>query len=309
MLALERLGFIVNMKKSVLIPNHRMEFLGVMIDTSSMQLSLPSTKVAKIRQQCSALVAQKQVTVRTLAKLIGVLSSTVQAVLPAPLHYRELQMLKTKGLMYGKSYGTTVMLTPECLAELRWWILHLDQCNAKSVLSPGPDLIIESDASRSGWGAATTGQSVKGHWTAEELQDQINALELRAVWLALRAFARQRSNVHIHVRVDNKTAMAHINKMGGTRSKKLGGITRQLWLFYLDQKISLSAEYVPGKLNIRRTDYPGWVQKPATGRWTSRCLPSWSVNSDPFRGICLPAGKMLNFPGSSVGSWTRMQRQ
>ena len=247
---LERLGFIVNMKKSVLVPSQKVEFLGMMVDTCAMQLSLPKAKVVKIRQQCSELVQQKRVTVRALAKLIGVLSSTMQAVLPAPLHYRELQMLKTRGLMYGKCYGAIVTLTPECLTELRWWMLHLDQCNAKSVLSPGPDLIIESDASRSGWGAAAAGQTVRGHWTPEELQDQINALELRAVWLAVRSFASQKSNAHIHVRVDNRTAMAHINRMGGTRSKKLIGITRQLWQFCLDRKISLSAEYVPGKFNV-----------------------------------------------------------
>ena len=247
---LERLGFLVNGKKSQLVPSREMEFLGMRLNTVSMTMSLPQGKVAAIQQQCAELVTQRSVSVRVLAKLIGVLSSTMQAVLPAPLHYRQLQMLKTKGLLAGKSYGTIVTLPPECLEELRWWVLHLEHCNSKPLLSPGPDLIIETDASQSGWGATVNGQTVSGHWTMLEREDQINALELRAVWLALKTFARDRTNCHVHVRADNITAVSHINRMGGTRSSKLVGITLALWQFCLDRQIMLSAEYLPGKLNV-----------------------------------------------------------
>ena len=128
-------------------------------------------------------------------------------------------------------------------------MLHLEHCNSKPLLSPGPDLIIETDASRSGWGATANGQMVKGHWTMTESEDQINALELRAVWLALKTLAKDRVNCHVHVRADNVTAVSHINRMGGTRSSKLVGITLELWQFCLDRQIFLSAEYLPGKLN------------------------------------------------------------
>ncbi len=46
--------------------------------------------------------------VKTIAKVIGKLTSSMQAVFPAPLHYRHLQRLQIKGLLRGKSYEAMV---------------------------------------------------------------------------------------------------------------------------------------------------------------------------------------------------------
>ena len=48
---LQNLGFIINQKKSVFIPVQKIEFLGVMIDSLEMTLSLPQEKVHKIVTQ------------------------------------------------------------------------------------------------------------------------------------------------------------------------------------------------------------------------------------------------------------------
>ena len=52
------------------------------------------------------------------------------------------------------------------------------------------------------------------------------------------------------LRMDNTTAVAYLNHMGGTQSQTLAAYAKQLWLWCLNRGITLSAEYLPGEMNI-----------------------------------------------------------
>ena len=53
-----------------------------------------------------------------------------------------------------------------------------------------------------------------GKWL-ENQEDHMNYLELKAILLAVRAYQRHwRGNRHIHIRLDNTTAIAYVNNMG-----------------------------------------------------------------------------------------------
>ena len=66
------------------------DFLGFTVDARKMLLLLPKEKMAKTIKACSHLLNQERTTPRKLAHLIGMLTSTLPAVLPALLHYRAL---------------------------------------------------------------------------------------------------------------------------------------------------------------------------------------------------------------------------
>ena len=53
-----------------------------------------------------------------------------------------------------------------------------------------------------------------GPWSTQERKLHINALELKAAELAVKALTKENSNLHIHLKMDNVTAVAHVNKMG-----------------------------------------------------------------------------------------------
>ena len=53
---LQLLGFVLNLKKSVLTPTQRIDFLGVTVDLSTMTLSLPQKKVSEVQKQCLELL-------------------------------------------------------------------------------------------------------------------------------------------------------------------------------------------------------------------------------------------------------------
>ena len=99
---LENLGFVINLEKSSFVPTQNMEFLGFVVNTQAMTLLLPNSKVESIKSHCNYLLALPEVSVRDLSQLIGKLTASIQAIFPAPLHYRHLQHLKHQALHYER---------------------------------------------------------------------------------------------------------------------------------------------------------------------------------------------------------------
>ena len=100
-----------------------------------------------------------------------------------------------------------------------------------------------------GLGSSLPGHSYKRPLDPTRGSLHINALELMAALFAVRAFTANRTDIHVHLRMDNRTAITYILKMGDTRSTVLLQIAQELWEFSLSNKIILTAEYLPGVLN------------------------------------------------------------
>jgi hypothetical protein len=138
--------------------------------------------------------------------------------------------------------------------------------NGKAISASIPDLIIYSDASLSGWGAALNGASASGLWTSEDKSRHINELELLAALWALKSFTAGASNIAIQLMLDNRTAVAYVNKSGGTRSRNLCSIAARIAEWCEDRLLTVSAVYLPGALNIladrlsrMRPDVSDWM--------------------------------------------------
>ena len=267
---LESLGFIVNAEKSLQIATQKIEFLGYIIDSVRMDISLPVQKMRDIRSECRHLLRDKVTTVRKLARLVGMLVATNLAVPPAPLHYRALQALKIDALHRHHSYESVVILNHQSTLDLKWWIDHLTRQNGSPIVQSPPTMIIESDASNSGWGACSNNLATGGQWSASETLLHINAKELLAAFLALQTFARDKTDTHIRLKIDNITAVYFINRKGGTHSKILMDITSQMWGWCMERKIYISAEHLPGKLHTvadqesrARPDSSEWKLNPS----------------------------------------------
>ena len=247
---LENLGFVINLKKSVLSPVQKIEFLGMTVDSLTLCLALPRDKVRSIRRECESLIANPTTTVRQLAHLLGRLSSSIQAVFPAPLYYRYLQQAKIQALRSGGHYESQVVLNQEAIEELQWWAENLMAWNGRALAQPDPSIIIESNASREGWGAHCNGLSTGGLWSQSEQFLHINCLELLAGSFAIKCFAKDKTNIHIQLFMDNVTALTFINKMGRTKSRVLASLSRELWQWCLQTQIAVSAAHISGILNV-----------------------------------------------------------
>ena len=88
---LQHLGLLINIKKSYLERTSTLEFLGVIVDSSEITLSLPKEKLRKGQNHCQGILEKGEVTAMGLRKVIGRLPSTTIVFLPAPLLYCHLQ--------------------------------------------------------------------------------------------------------------------------------------------------------------------------------------------------------------------------
>ena len=69
-----------------------------------------------------------------------------------------------------------------------------------------------------GWRAVCAGEKIGGRWTDQERRLHINCLELMAVFHAVQTSAKDKRHMVIQVHLDNTTAVAYINHLGGTKS-------------------------------------------------------------------------------------------
>lgn len=122
------------------------------------------------------------------------------------------------------------MLVKEKLAEdITWWIENA-QIGINLIRTQQFTLEIFSDSSLTGWGAHCEKKSVFGFWSQEERRHHINYLELLAVSFALKCFASHLSGKEILLRLDNITAVAYVNKMGGVHFPHLSELAREIWV-------------------------------------------------------------------------------
>lgn len=62
------------------------------------------------------------------------------------------------------------------------------------------------------------------------------------------------SNLNVHLKTDNITAMYYVNKMGGTKSKNMCRLSLDIWNDCLKNKTNLFASYIPG-IDNKEADY------------------------------------------------------
>ena len=176
---LECMGYIINWKVSITDPAQILEFLGLIVDTVSMELRLPLDKLKKIRAESRKLAREQITSARSLARLLQKMYATTPVIPPAPLFCRHLQMSLTRALEESsQSYETTVTFSPEGREELTWWDNHMSRWNGKSLVKTEIDTVIDSDASLMGWGATSSQQRTGGPCSAEESKMNHHSQEL-----------------------------------------------------------------------------------------------------------------------------------
>jgi len=278
---LQFLGFLININKSELNPSHKMQFLGMDLDSVKMLVSLPQEKVLKIKSQCQGILGKTSIKVRELASLVGRLSSSTIAILPAPLQYRSIQRKLIQGLALNSNYDSLVEVNKEMKVELNWWIQKLSVSNGRALIPTSPQMTISTDASTQGWGAYCMGRRTGGPWTFTEKKLHINALELKAIHIALMTFVRIFPEVKaVHIQTDNMTALSYLVKMGGTKSLVLTQLSKELWEFILAQGITITAEHLPGKLNVEADTQSRMVNDSS----------EWKLSPIVFNKLCQQRG-------------------
>ncbi len=247
---LDALGFVPHPKKSVFIPTQTLVFLGFLLNSINMTVSLTSEKAKKLKSAVSCLLSCETPSIREVAQVLGLIISIFPGVMYGPLHFRLTEHEKSKALKQNAgNFDAMMSLTPLARDELQWWIDSIDTA-VNEIHRPDPQITIRTDASKQGWGCAVNDLTTGGLWTASEKENHINYLEMMAVFFGLQAYKQLVSNKHVKVLVDNTTVQVILNKMGTSHSPNLNTLVKTIWDWCISNHIWLTVARIPGKENI-----------------------------------------------------------
>ena len=89
-----KLGFTIHPGKSVLVPTQHIIFLGSVIDSVKMTITLTEERKQSIYIFCQNILSNYQATIRELVQIIGVIVFSFRAVPYGQKCYRELEKCK-----------------------------------------------------------------------------------------------------------------------------------------------------------------------------------------------------------------------
>ena len=184
----ETSGICHKLDKVCMTPVQEIEFLDLITNSVTLELSLKKTKILKVVSECQNLLNNPQTSILELTSLIGLLTSIIQAVLPARLNWHFLQMQQMSSLFENLSYLDKIVLNENSKIELNLWVQNLELCNGRALIQPPAELLIQTDASTKGWrGETCNGVSTGRMWSAHKMKNDLNVLELLAIKLAKRS--------------------------------------------------------------------------------------------------------------------------
>ena len=273
-----RLGFRINVEKSVLQPSQKLTFLGYVIDSKEMSVSPTKEKKVKVKDAVTKLLYTKKPKIRTVASILGLLNDVCKGCEYGQAYLKNLEILKIKALRKVGRVGFEgrMKISWICKDDLKWWLHHIDTTK-KPIRLGNPNVSLETDASMLGWGAVLNDHKAGGRWSIEEASQHINVLELKAVELGLKTLCSSvKPHQGIKVLCDNTTSVAYLKHKGGTKSFECNEIANNIWRWCEGRKIWLTVSHVPGILNVK-ADFESRNFSDDT---------EWAVNRKLFDKVC-----------------------
>ena len=269
------LGIVVNPQKSDLVPSQVVQYLGVVIDSTSFRASPSEERISRLQSTAAEFQSCASPPASLWLSLLGVLSSLAHLVPGGRLRMRSLQLCLHRS-WDRQDLEDPVYASMECLRDLQWW-LHLPRLSlGVSLCQVSPDLPFWSDASDVGWGAHLDRQIAPGLWDTHQAALSINARELIAVQLGLHQFQSSLQGRTVVVFCDNTTAVAYLHKEGGTRSPLLDTLAQEILRWTESLSICLAPQFLPGSNNVLADALSRPHQLPHS---------EWSLNPTVFQSL------------------------
>ena len=264
------LGFELALEK-VVKPSQSVKYLGLLIDSVKMELSLPPDKLKKLYDLVLRFSSENKTraTKHELDSLCGVIAHASKVVRGGRTFSRRLINLSSS--ISGKH---DVIALPDWFkADLQWWLSFCQVFNGKApiidtrILIPYP---VETDSSLSGFGCIWNDDYVVGSWSDHSLihadidipwdhwaqgpvfvkeNPDINLLELWPILVSVWRWGRAWTGCKVRFKSDNTQVVRMLNT-GRSRSIHCMAWLRELfWLCFLHD-IHITSEYISTHDNI-----------------------------------------------------------
>lgn len=180
---LESLGFIINYSKSSTTPSKRCKYMGFVLDSKKYQVEITNEKRTQVKKMLDSVELGSRYRIRFIAQLIGVLIACIPGVEYGRAYSKRLERAKWLALLINnKNFEGFMLLKEDVFEDIRWWKDNI-MLTSSRIKSHNYKLVLTSDASRTGWGAESSGVVTQGFWSIQDQKFRINYLELLAAFL------------------------------------------------------------------------------------------------------------------------------
>jgi len=230
-------------------PSTCMVFLGILLDTVNLTLSVTSDRLTEILELLQVWQSKASATKKEVQTLVGKLNFVATCVRPGRLFISRM-------LEFLRSYKdeNSRVVSDEFLKDVHWWSKFVVQYNGVSMMPmvdwSDPDEILASDACLVGAGGWFNGKYFHCEFP-DFIQSQslhINALELLTIIVCIKLWARFWKGQRIVIDCDNKVSVDVINS-GRAKDVFLLKCLRELvWLAAI-YEFEIKARHIPGVTN------------------------------------------------------------
>ena len=241
-------GTPVHPAKSVL-PTQELVFLGVIVDSCKMQLSLGQDKCQALQQKLLRVQQRKRVVKREVESLVGSLNWAAEVVRGGHTFMRGLIHAMNK----VRRQDHFVTINAACREDMDWWREALSMFNGVPVIPlvkprKVPISHNTSDACTTGVGGFFNGE----HWTkvldTPVTSGEMNLTELQAAVEQVERFGSRWKGHEVELGVDNTQAVGWINK-GRARPIQAMPLLKKLFWLGIHGQFDLKVIYLPGVHN------------------------------------------------------------
>ena len=231
-------------------PNSSLTFLGIEVDTESLQLRLPSDKLSRLKSELSRCCHRRSISKRELQSLTGLLQFASKVIRPGHPFICRLYAMQD----IGSHPDHFIRLNLPARADILWWYLFAEDWNGISmfwdVSKYTADITISSDASGS-WGCGAFWKSKWFHfpWPSSLQGLWIATKELIPIVVAAAPFGHEWRGLMVEFKVDN---MAVVHVLNNTYSKDQHLMHLICTLVFLAScfEFWFLASHIEGKANI-----------------------------------------------------------
>ena len=253
------LGFEVSWKK-VTTPSQVTTFLGITIDSVSMELSLPMAKIEKLKLTLETTMAKGSASKKELECIGGLVSHCSYVVRGGRTFSRRIFDLSASYSRHAKA----IPLDDAIKADLTWWLRFCECFNGKAcILRDLHPIPMYSDSSFRGFGAWMGRDWLAGCWDQEDLPKDfsfgcshlcdppvfdsapknINVLELWPVIIGIRRWGALFRNCYVHVVTDNMQVLAMLCTGRSANKLCMSWLRELFWMCFI-WNIDISPSYI-----------------------------------------------------------------
>ncbi|KAM4652167.1 LOW QUALITY PROTEIN: uncharacterized protein O3C94_014521 [Discoglossus pictus] len=234
-------------------PTTCLSFLGIFINSLTMECSLPMEKVMDLRGELAALVGARRVSLRRLQSILGKLAFACRIIPMGRIFCRRIA-LATFGIKQPHHFAK---ITASIREDATVWVAFLESFNGKALIhtscQSNIQLALFTDASgahgfgayfREKWCAAAWPKN----WIEAGLTKNLAFLELFPIIVSVCMWGEDLKNKHVIFFSDNMAVVHTVNNITSS-SIPVIRLLRHLVLACLHLNICFRAKHVPGHDN------------------------------------------------------------